>query len=743
MKLSIARRPAVFALILLAALCFCFCACAAGSGDCGEDVHWELNDEGHLRIFGTGPMVDYTYSSKSPWGSEATSVTIESGVTTIGNYAFYFRWNSKPLASVTIAPTVKRIGERAFYDRKELESLTIPADLEFIGTEAFYRCDAKLYAEIGTAGAVTVSKAGRSFFLTESDLELKYDLDGDTVKGLAFLSCSREAVSVSVPEGVTRIGDSAFGDCVKLNHVELPDTLKEIGGFAFSGCAALAGIDLPAGLTSLKHEAFYESGLISVTVPGGVEELDQGIFAGCASLEKATLEEGIKNLPLAMFYHCKALQDLTLPPTVMTIGRLALADCGLKQVTLPSGVTTLENSAFYSDPNLVKVVIPDSVVHFGDYLFEKSDKAVIYCSKGSPADLYAQDNGMKTVFTGLYVPPVSGGDLKAGKTASISGSFDLNAAGTSWENPYAVSSDDTIVEVKGFTTEIDSAAGRINFKAELKGVYPGVAFIRIFVRTAGGDVKVWQKAVFVSGKLPVYKVTVTVSDEKAGTAKADPASGTEGTEVTLKADAKKGYAFKKWRVLKGGVEIRNNRFVLGRNHVSVEAVFEQVSLSGAEIGTVKDQVYTGKAVRPKLSVKLNGTVLKAGRDYTVTYKNNKKVGKASATVTGKGKYTGTKKISFVIVPKAVAISSVKAGKEKVTVLWKRGTGITGYEIQYSLKKSFKGAETVLIRKPKTVSTVIGNLKPGKTYYVRVRTYKTVKGTVYYSAWSDARSARVK
>ena len=726
-------------LALFAVLCFCACACAAGSGDCGNDVRWELNDEGHLRIYGTGPMNDYTWNG--PWGSDVTSVTIESGVTSIGNYAFY-RWSgSKALTSVDIASTVTRIGDKAFYGREELTSLMIPDGLESIGTEAFFKCNAKLFASVGTKGAVTISGIDRSFYPAGSALGMKYDLDGDAVTGLAVTSCDSQAVSVTVPDAVTRLESRAFEGCGKLKSVSLPDGLKDIGPSAFDGCTALTGITLPAGLTVIRENTFSKSGLRSITLPEGITELEYGAFIRCASLTSVTLNKGLRTIGGSAFYGCAALKTLTLPSTVKSIGRFAFSTCGLTQITLPAGVTALEDHLFYDDPALAKVVIPDSVVTFGEHLFEGSGNIVIHCSKGSPADLYAQANDVKTRLSGTYVPPASGGDVKAGNTGSITFSFDPSSGGGYWENPYAVSSDGSVLKVTGFS--VDDLNDRLTCTIRLEGVYPGTAFVRVYVRTRDGDVMVWQKVVLVSGKLPVYKVTVTVSDTDAGTAKAVPASGTAGTEVTLKATPKKGYAFKEWKVLKGDVKIKDDKFVLGRESVKVKAVFEAVSLSKAKITAIKDQVYTGKAVKPKLTVELNGTALKAGRDYTVAYKNNKAVGKASVTVSGTGKYTGKQTVYFSIVPKTVTLSSLKAGQKSLTVKWKKGTGITGYEIQYSLKANFKNAKTVTVSEKNTLSTVIDKLKTGKTYYVRVRAYKTVKGNTYYSAWSKAKNAAVK
>lgn len=159
---------------------------------------------------------------------------------------------------------------------------------------------------------------------------------------------------------------------------------------------------------------------------------------------------------------------------------------------------------------------------------------------------------------------------------------------------------------------------------------------------------------------------------------------------------------------------------------------------------VKDQVYSGKAKKPAVTVTLNGNTLAGGTDYTVKYSNNKAIGTASVTVTGVGKYTGTAKATFRINPKAVTGLKLAAGKGKLTASWKKSAGgVGGYQLQYGLKKNFSGAKKAMVSKATTVRKALKNLKKGKIYYVRVRAWKKVNGMTYWSAWSSAKKAKVK
>lgn len=158
--------------------------------------------------------------------------------------------------------------------------------------------------------------------------------------------------------------------------------------------------------------------------------------------------------------------------------------------------------------------------------------------------------------------------------------------------------------------------------------------------------------------------------------------------------------------------------------------------------------YTGKAVTPSVTIKdkFNHT-LKKDVDYTLSYGSGRKnVGIYTVTVKGKYKYKYTKNLNFTISPKGTEISKLSAGKKSFTAaVKKQATQTTGYEISYSTDKNFKKnvTKSAKITKSKTVSKKISSLKKGKTYYVKVRTYKTLKGKNYYSAWSKVKTVKVK
>lgn len=163
--------------------------------------------------------------------------------------------------------------------------------------------------------------------------------------------------------------------------------------------------------------------------------------------------------------------------------------------------------------------------------------------------------------------------------------------------------------------------------------------------------------------------------------------------------------------------------------------------------TMASQEYTGKPIKPTLMIDRwdNSNALKRGLDYTVTFKNNKNVGTATAVVKGKG-HIGQKTIKFKINPKGTETKSIKAAKKGFKLTWKKPSKsarsqIDGYQVRWSLKSSMKGAKTKTVKGASKTSAKVSKLKGGRTYYVQVRSYKKVGGKTYYSTWSEAEAVK--
>ncbi len=180
---------------------------------------------------------------------------------------------------------------------------------------------------------------------------------------------------------------------------------------------------------------------------------------------------------------------------------------------------------------------------------------------------------------------------------------------------------------------------------------------------------------------------------------------------------------------------------------------ESVSEKVTPIVSVSNCTYNGKTKKPSVTVTLRGEKI-SSKYYTVKYgSGRKKVGTYTVAVTLKQNaskkttsYVTSAKATFKIVPAKTKLKKLKAGKKKITATWTKKTAqVTGYQVQVSTSKAFteKTTKSYTVKSAKTVKKTISKLKAKKRYYVRVRTYKTVKGTKYYSGWSNTKNVKTK
>ena len=171
---------------------------------------------------------------------------------------------------------------------------------------------------------------------------------------------------------------------------------------------------------------------------------------------------------------------------------------------------------------------------------------------------------------------------------------------------------------------------------------------------------------------------------------------------------------------------------------SIKNNFKKATVSG-----ISNKSYTGKNITQSITVKYNGKTLKNGTNYTVSYSNNKNIGTATVKIAGKGSYTGTITKAFKINPAKQEIQKLTAKSKAFFVDWAQKGSATGYEIQYATNSKFTSAKKVTITNNKTDKITVSKLSGKKKYYVRVRSYTTVKGTKYYGAWSASKSVTTK
>ena len=356
---------------------------------------------------------------------------VPDGATVIEKNAF--SWNSD-LAEVIIPDSVREIGEAAFMCCTGLTKLLIPDSVAIIGDTAFGWCSGlkKLHISDGVtsigdsafAGCsglkrITVSKKNKTYD-SRNDCNAVIETssntllvgcnntvipDGVTSIGNHAFGCCLELTEIRIPDGVTRIGEQAFFGCSGLTKLNIPEGVTEIGDSAFWGCTSLMEVHIPETVTKIGACAFLNcTGLTEVHIPATMTNIGHSAFAGCSSLlsitvasankffdsrndcnaivetSSNTLLEGSNNTVIPdgvtsigdSAFDGRDLTELSIPEGVKSIGEGAFALCtGLTEIHIPDGVTSIGRRAFVQCGGVSEIHIPKGVTIIGDNTFNQ------------------------------------------------------------------------------------------------------------------------------------------------------------------------------------------------------------------------------------------------------------------------------------------------------------------------------------------------------------------------------------
>lgn len=315
------------------------------------------------------------------------SITIPASVTHIGKKSFALNEDSIP---VTIPEDSKLevIGDQAFANNSAITALDLPDTLTTIGSQAFSNCT--------SLTSISIPKSVTSIETDTFDNYYQVDAQGaDNVtfeEGCIFkiqdgvlyddewlirvLDWQEEVV---VPDGIKYIGADAFNayststpnEMNTLKSITFPESLVSIGNTAFRACKALETVIIPENVTELGTGAFSGcTGLKTVAIQGSITELNQ-TFNGCSALETATLPDTIEVIGEYTFNGCKKLDLDALPSNLRELGQYAFNECeSLTKAVVPSGVTEIPEMAFTGCLSLEQIVLPDGITSIGDYAFD-------------------------------------------------------------------------------------------------------------------------------------------------------------------------------------------------------------------------------------------------------------------------------------------------------------------------------------------------------------------------------------
>lgn len=168
----------------------------------------------------------------------------------------------------------------------------------------------------------------------------------------------------------------------------------------------------------------------------------------------------------------------------------------------------------------------------------------------------------------------------------------------------------------------------------------------------------------------------------------------------------------------------------------------QKNISTLSFSEISNKAYTGESLKPSVTVKDGDKTLKQGTDYSLTYKKNKAIGTATITVTGKGDYSGTKTLTFQIVPKKTTLTAKRSG-EKITLQWETVKGAEKYEIFYREKDTEEYYMQLATVSGSKTSYSTSKPDKNKTYQFKIRSYAESNGKKVYSKFSKVKTVTAK
>ena len=698
-----------------------------------------------------------------------TEVLLPNGLVNIGGgYAFAYCDN---LESIAIPDTVTKMDSGVFEACRNLKKVVLSNALTVVPSYAFENCENL-----------------ESINMPDSVTEI-----GER----AFYQCTA-LEKVAFSESLTTIGEMAFGECSKISSIRLPDSVKVIENEAFYECTGLKSLTLSSNLVSIGDCAFQDNCLSTVYIPGDHVRVgdcaflpndDNALFVFCNSTTQIDTD----------VYHVYYVDKAT---AVKNFKDLYSSDYDWDHATLYSFVAN-ESGTYYSggdywnsdymyifdeDYNLVNSNKIDSIAEdegdpTGGFSFNLEKGRTYYFPYGG-----GSSNQFEVIKDYQYIDP--------GKQY-IQGDFNYNCLKVVYPDDsfrmeeyydrnnidvsqpvtlqycgkiitFSLNDPVTFNSIEVLNSQyIDSGfiAGLKAWDGKVIEKYPVVYRLHLsngktydienYSMWCGSASKepdgYWSYYECSTADGRKFGIEFTYNDSKPNELKVLVNSRYSDTSpwVVVKTKNKHTHTWNSGTVIKKASLTTNG--VKTYTCKSCKATKTEAIPKASNIKLSKTAyTYNGKVQKPSVTVKdSKGKALKNGTDYKISYpKGMKNVGKYTVKVTLKGNYSGSKSMTYNINPKGTSVSKVTAAKKGFKVTWKKQTTqTTGYQVQYSTSSKFKSAKTVTTSKNKTTSKSVGKLSAKKKYYVRVRTYKTVKiggkSVKLYSGWSKAKSVTTK
>ena len=701
-------------------------------GPCDEVISYNvsINNKNFSALDGVLFNKDQTILLKYPRRKESNAYSVPTSVKEIASYAFY---NVQKLTELNIPGNVRTIASDGVYDCEHLQSVYLSEGLQTIGERAFYSSL--------SLKSITIPKSVQ------------------TIDGWAFWACGWEGwpglQEVKILGSNTKLGDSVFYKCISLKRVE---TAADIAYREFDGCTALEEVVLQNSVKSIAGMAFDGcSSLKKLSIPDSVIDLTGFSLAWADNLGTITVSIGNKNfcvedgilfnknktrlikypgtkkeaksykIPLTVteidpyaFYKCTTLESVEMHKNIQKLGSYEFADCSnLKYVVVPGGISDI-SGVFAGCSNLEYVVLPKSITNTGSYI--ASTWAFDYCPSNLKVYLYSEAE----------------------------------------KNIYAPSTAEIHYLDQGVRLSFDTCGGSTSIAD--KTVYPcytygalgtpartGCRFVGWYTAASGGEQvnadtlvsKITDHKLYAHWTPVSYTVTYHANGGKVSTASKPVSYGS--TYGTLPTPVRTGYQFTGWYTAKkGGTQIKADSVMKQTKGQTIYAQWK------AKTYIVTYRANGGKTSASSKKVTYGSTYGKlaapsrSGYQFTGWY-----TAKSGGTkITAKSKVKTAKNHTLYAhwkmkPPAGVSVKVKLKSVNAVTVSWKKISGAKGYEVYRSASAKGKYKRCKVLASAGSTSYTDKHLTGGRTYYYKVRAYKTSGKKKLYGAYSKAGKKLVK
>ena len=314
-----------------------------------------------------------------------TRVILPSTIKVIGECAFN---SCSLLDGITLPEAVTEIGKWAFYGCTSLKNITIPKNVKAIKKRSFADCTSLVRFTVDDRNPFYCDIQGHLFTKNK--------------KTLVNYAVGKTDTHYEVPDGVTKIEDSAFSHNSYIQEIVLPNSVTAMGDFCFNDCPQLESITMPERMTELGESIFQDdTALTSIVIPEGITVLEDSALRGCTSLSRVTLPGTLCVMEKSVFYQCGALKSVQLPESLTDIGKWAFYKCNsLSGIPIPKNVRRIEPRAFSYCNNIAFFTVDSQNAYFCEqngHLFTKNMDMLLSFAASCEKTDYTVPNGVVTI----------------------------------------------------------------------------------------------------------------------------------------------------------------------------------------------------------------------------------------------------------------------------------------------------------------------------------------------------------